>query len=136
MLPEELNTSTETPRISFGDVSLRMHQPLLPKPLAKNAMLIHVRGDIVGQNNGVTVVSRRGTSALFVGKCPLSARSGQSKFQPMPVNEQVNRACSFRFNSDKFLVKALLGQWQVILSCERSPLPHSISLFSHSFLQK
>lgn len=85
MLPEELNTSTETPGISFGDVSLRMHQPLLPKPLAKNAMLIHVRGDIVGQNNGVTVVSRRGTTALFVGKCPLSAKSGTCLHRAMLV---------------------------------------------------
>ncbi|MDU7132559.1 MAG: hypothetical protein E6325_14320 [Enterobacteriaceae bacterium] len=40
VLPEKLKTQPETPGISFGDILMRMHHLILPKPLAKNAMLI------------------------------------------------------------------------------------------------
>jgi hypothetical protein len=40
MLPKKLKTQPVTPRIYFGDILMRMHHPILPKPLAKNAMLI------------------------------------------------------------------------------------------------
>ncbi|MNH42815.1 hypothetical protein D3C79_1045890 [compost metagenome] len=39
-LPHMLNTPPAIPNTSFGEVSLRMHQPRLPNPLAKNARLI------------------------------------------------------------------------------------------------
>ena len=38
--PHILNTPPATPKISFGEVSLKTHQPKLPKPLAKKAILI------------------------------------------------------------------------------------------------
>ena len=37
-----INRQETAPRISFGDILVRMHHPILPKPLAKNAMLITI----------------------------------------------------------------------------------------------